>query len=101
LISSLEPGNLFSMIEDAAEKLAEAQSRGQQISEWVLLANLEFFDDLPDVMKDRRRKLEEALYPGANLTDTMRQQYCECYMNMHGGTRIHRTIVNEWASLKS
>lgn len=77
------------MIEDAAERLADAQVRGQQISEWVLLANLEFFDDLPQVMKDRRKKLEDALYPGANLTDSFRQQYCECYMNLHGGTRVY------------
>ena len=72
------------MIEDSAERLADAQVRGQQISEWVLLANLEFFDDLPEVMKDRRKKLEESLYPGANLSDTMRHTMCNVYAGLHG-----------------
>jgi hypothetical protein len=73
------------MIEEYAQALAEAQVRGQQISEWVLLANLEFFDDLPEVMKERRKKLEESLYPGANLTDQMRKMYVAVYTQQHGG----------------
>lgn len=79
------------MIEESAEAIADAQSRGQKLSEWVLLSNLEFFEKLPDVMKEKRTKLEDELYPGANLSNDMRHLVCECYMNLHGGTRAYRS----------
>jgi hypothetical protein len=75
------------MIEDAAEAIAEAQARGQKLSEWVLLSNLEFFESLPDVMKEKRKKLEDELYPGANLTNGMRQTVCRAYSNLHGSAQ--------------
>jgi hypothetical protein len=73
------------MIEESAEVIANAQDRGQKLSEWVLLSNLEFFEHLPDVMKERLKKIEDELYPGAGLSDQMRALMVACYAHQNGG----------------